>query len=64
MIQSDSLFALDPGVQFVCGLSDVSAIINETAVLTCKLSSEDCEGAWFRDGKKVSRTGGVQVEYR
>lgn len=47
----------DPGVQFICGLSDVSAIINETAELACKLSSEDCEGAWFRDGKKVSRKG-------
>uniref|UniRef100_A0A4W6DDZ4 Immunoglobulin like and fibronectin type III domain containing 1, tandem duplicate 3 n=1 Tax=Lates calcarifer TaxID=8187 RepID=A0A4W6DDZ4_LATCA len=42
---------------FICGLSDVSAIINETAELTCKLDSEDCEGAWFRDGKKVSRMG-------
>uniref|UniRef100_A0A8C2WKF4 Immunoglobulin like and fibronectin type III domain containing 1, tandem duplicate 3 n=1 Tax=Cyclopterus lumpus TaxID=8103 RepID=A0A8C2WKF4_CYCLU len=46
---------LDPGVHFICGLSDVSAVINETAEFTCKLSSEDCEGAWFRDGKKVSR---------
>ncbi|XP_078110006.1 immunoglobulin-like and fibronectin type III domain-containing protein 1 [Sander vitreus] len=45
---------IDPGVHFICGLSDVNAIINETAELTCKLSSEDCEGAWFRDGKKVS----------
>ncbi|XP_029994766.1 immunoglobulin-like and fibronectin type III domain-containing protein 1 isoform X2 [Sphaeramia orbicularis] len=45
---------IDPGVQFICGLSDVNAIIGETAELTCKLSSEDCEGAWFRDGKKVS----------
>ncbi|XP_070765961.1 immunoglobulin-like and fibronectin type III domain-containing protein 1 [Enoplosus armatus] len=45
---------IDPGVHFICGLSDVSAIINEMAELTCKLSSEDCEGAWFRDGKKVS----------
>ncbi|XP_038577763.1 immunoglobulin-like and fibronectin type III domain-containing protein 1 [Micropterus salmoides] len=45
---------IDPGVQFICGLSDVSAIINETAELACKLSSEDCEGAWFRDGKKIS----------
>lgn len=44
---------LDPGVQFICGLSDVDAIINEAAELTCKLSSEDCEGTWFRDGKKV-----------
>ncbi|KAM4563100.1 immunoglobulin-like and fibronectin type III domain-containing protein 1 isoform 2-T2 [Odontesthes bonariensis] len=41
-------------VQFIWGLSDVDAIINETAELTCKLSSEDCEGAWFRDGKKIS----------
>lgn len=47
----------DPGVHFICGLSDVSAVINETAELTCKLSSEDCEGAWFRDGKKVRPKG-------
>ncbi|XP_076597441.1 immunoglobulin-like and fibronectin type III domain-containing protein 1 [Chaetodon auriga] len=45
---------IDPGVHFICGLSDVSAIINEAAELTCKLSSEDCEGAWFRDGRKIS----------
>ncbi|XP_033982266.1 LOW QUALITY PROTEIN: immunoglobulin-like and fibronectin type III domain-containing protein 1 [Trematomus bernacchii] len=45
---------IDPGVHFICGLSDVNAIINETAELTCKLSSEDCEGAWFRDEKKIS----------
>uniref|UniRef100_A0A3B4GL88 Immunoglobulin like and fibronectin type III domain containing 1, tandem duplicate 2 n=1 Tax=Pundamilia nyererei TaxID=303518 RepID=A0A3B4GL88_9CICH len=38
---------------FICGLTDVSAIINEIAELTCKLSSEDCEGAWFRDGKQI-----------
>ncbi|XP_056241185.1 immunoglobulin-like and fibronectin type III domain-containing protein 1 [Seriola aureovittata] len=44
----------DPEVQFICGLCDVNAIINETAELTCKLSREDCEGAWFRDGKKIS----------
>uniref|UniRef100_G3NGC4 Immunoglobulin like and fibronectin type III domain containing 1, tandem duplicate 1 n=1 Tax=Gasterosteus aculeatus aculeatus TaxID=481459 RepID=G3NGC4_GASAC len=37
---------IDPGVHFICGLSDVNAVINETAELTCKLSSEDCEGAW------------------
>ncbi|KAM8863493.1 immunoglobulin-like and fibronectin type III domain-containing protein 1 isoform 3-T3 [Spinachia spinachia] len=45
---------IDIGVHFICGLSDVNAVINETAELTCKLSSEDCEGAWFRDGKKIS----------
>ncbi|XP_053705644.1 immunoglobulin-like and fibronectin type III domain-containing protein 1 [Synchiropus splendidus] len=44
---------IDPGVQFVCGLSDVSAIIDHSAELTCKLSNEDCVGAWFRDGRKI-----------
>ncbi|XP_044207407.1 immunoglobulin-like and fibronectin type III domain-containing protein 1 [Thunnus albacares] len=48
------LCMLDPGVQFICGLSDVNAIIGEAAEFTCKVSSEDCEGAWFRDGKKIS----------
>lgn len=40
-------------MQFIVGLSDVSAVIGEAAELTCKLSSEDCEGTWFRDGRKV-----------
>ncbi|KAM4570557.1 immunoglobulin-like and fibronectin type III domain-containing protein 1 [Fundulus diaphanus] len=43
----------DPGVQFIWGLSDVDAIIQESAELTCKLSSEDYEGVWFRDGKQI-----------
>uniref|UniRef100_A0A3Q2P6U5 Immunoglobulin-like and fibronectin type III domain-containing protein 1 n=1 Tax=Fundulus heteroclitus TaxID=8078 RepID=A0A3Q2P6U5_FUNHE len=43
----------DTGVQFIWGLSDVDAIIQESAELTCKLSSEDYEGVWFRDGKQV-----------
>ncbi|KAM9785969.1 immunoglobulin-like and fibronectin type III domain-containing protein 1 [Neosynchiropus ocellatus] len=52
--QATSDKVTDPGVQFVCGLSDVSAIIGHSAELTCKLSNEDCVGAWFRDGRKVS----------
>ncbi|XP_070695062.1 immunoglobulin-like and fibronectin type III domain-containing protein 1 [Pempheris klunzingeri] len=44
---------IDPGVQFIWGLSDVNAVINETAEVSCKLSSEDCEGAWFTAGKKI-----------
>ncbi|XP_061560746.1 immunoglobulin-like and fibronectin type III domain-containing protein 1 [Phycodurus eques] len=44
---------IDPGVQFIWGLSDINAIIGENAELTCKLSKEDCEGIWFRDGEKV-----------
>uniref|UniRef100_A0A3B3WS14 Immunoglobulin like and fibronectin type III domain containing 1, tandem duplicate 2 n=1 Tax=Poecilia mexicana TaxID=48701 RepID=A0A3B3WS14_9TELE len=43
----------DPGVQFIWGLSDVDAIIHESAELMCKLSREDREGVWFRDGKQV-----------
>lgn len=52
----------DPGVHFIYGLSDVDAIVNETAELMCKLSSEDCEGVWFKEGGKVSRLG--RVHYR
>ena len=44
----------DPGVQFVSGLSDVNAILGENAEIMCKVSSEDCEGAWFKDNQKVS----------
>ncbi|XP_019746199.1 immunoglobulin-like and fibronectin type III domain-containing protein 1 isoform X2 [Hippocampus comes] len=44
---------IDPGVQFIWGLSDINAIICENAELTCKLSKEDCEGVWFRDGEKI-----------
>ncbi|XP_077368711.1 immunoglobulin-like and fibronectin type III domain-containing protein 1 isoform X2 [Festucalex cinctus] len=44
---------IDPGVQFIWGLSDINTNIGENAELTCKLSKEDCEGVWFRDGKKI-----------
>lgn len=44
----------DPGVQFISGLSDVNAIIGDPAEIICKLNSENCVGAWFRDGNKVS----------
>lgn len=49
----------DPGVHFICGLSDVDAVVNEAAELMCKLSSEDCEGVWFKEGRKVSGLGRV-----
>uniref|UniRef100_A0A3Q2ZAY3 Immunoglobulin like and fibronectin type III domain containing 1, tandem duplicate 2 n=1 Tax=Hippocampus comes TaxID=109280 RepID=A0A3Q2ZAY3_HIPCM len=39
--------------KFIWGLSDINAIICENAELTCKLSKEDCEGVWFRDGEKI-----------
>ncbi|KAM6977602.1 immunoglobulin-like and fibronectin type III domain-containing protein 1, partial [Aplochiton taeniatus] len=52
---------IDPGVQFICGLSDVNAIKGETAELVCKLSREDCEGAWFKDGVKISPEDGLNI---
>uniref|UniRef100_A0A3B3TY79 Immunoglobulin-like and fibronectin type III domain-containing protein 1 n=1 Tax=Poecilia latipinna TaxID=48699 RepID=A0A3B3TY79_9TELE len=51
----------DPGVQFIWGLSDVDAIIHESAELMCKLSREDCEGVWFRDGKQVCHEGQIHL---
>uniref|UniRef100_A0A3B3WRJ1 Immunoglobulin like and fibronectin type III domain containing 1, tandem duplicate 3 n=1 Tax=Poecilia mexicana TaxID=48701 RepID=A0A3B3WRJ1_9TELE len=53
----------DPGVQFIWGLSDVDAIIHESAELMCKLSREDREGVWFRDGKQVCHEGQIHLFY-
>ena len=52
----------DPGVQFVSGLTDVTALMGQPAEILCKVNSEICEGAWFRDGKKVSPQG-IQYVY-
>lgn len=48
-------FPLDPGVYFTGGLSDVYAVIGTDTELVCKLSSEDCEGVWYKDGKEVGQ---------
>ncbi|XP_063072212.1 immunoglobulin-like and fibronectin type III domain-containing protein 1 [Engraulis encrasicolus] len=45
---------IDPGVYFTCGLSDASAIMGQSAELVCKLSSEDCEGVWYKDGIELT----------
>ena len=46
----------DPGVHFHAGLSDCKAIIGEAAELECKVSREDCEGKWYKDGSEVIPT--------
>lgn len=43
----------DPGVHFHAGLSDCKAIVGEPAELECKVSREDCEGKWYKDGTEV-----------
>ncbi|XP_061893439.1 immunoglobulin-like and fibronectin type III domain-containing protein 1.1 isoform X2 [Entelurus aequoreus] len=50
---------IDPGVHFLIGLSDCKAIIGEEAELMCKLSSEDCEGVWYKDGEEMVCTESV-----
>ncbi|XP_016531177.1 immunoglobulin-like and fibronectin type III domain-containing protein 1 isoform X1 [Poecilia formosa] len=59
LLVTDSL--IDPGVQFIWGLSDVDAIIHESAELMCKLSREDREGVWFRDGKQIYPDDNVSI---
>ncbi|XP_061543497.1 immunoglobulin-like and fibronectin type III domain-containing protein 1 [Phycodurus eques] len=52
---------VDPGVHFHIGLSDCKAIIGEDAELVCKLSSEDCEGIWYKDGEEIKSTEAMTI---
>ncbi|XP_056607027.1 immunoglobulin-like and fibronectin type III domain-containing protein 1 [Triplophysa dalaica] len=52
---------IDPGVHFTSGLSDVRAIIGQSAVMECKLSREDCDGAWYKDGKDITDTDDLKI---
>ncbi|TRY89370.1 hypothetical protein DNTS_015305, partial [Danionella cerebrum] len=47
---------IDPGVHFTCGLSDVHAIIGQSAEMICKLSSDKCDGIWYKEGKEITET--------
>ncbi|XP_037108339.1 immunoglobulin-like and fibronectin type III domain-containing protein 1 [Syngnathus acus] len=53
--------AMDAGVYFTSGLSDINAIIDTEAELICRLSSDDCEGFWYKDGKKIASTDDVRI---
>ncbi|KAM9799892.1 immunoglobulin-like and fibronectin type III domain-containing protein 1 [Syngnathus typhle] len=53
--------AMDAGVYFTSGLSDINAIIHTEAELICRLSSDDCEGFWYKDGKKIASTDDVRI---
>ncbi|KAM9759805.1 immunoglobulin-like and fibronectin type III domain-containing protein 1 [Menidia menidia] len=52
---------IDPGVYFTGGLSDVTAIIGTDAELLCKLSSEDCDAIWYKDGKEITATDDICI---
>lgn len=47
---------------FTSGLSDVTAIIGTDAELVCRLSNEECDGVWYKEGKEVRRTKVKLVE--
>ncbi|XP_061114987.1 immunoglobulin-like and fibronectin type III domain-containing protein 1 isoform X2 [Conger conger] len=51
----------DPGVQFISGLSDTSTKVGQPAELVCKLSKENCNGAWFKDGKRLLPRDGLTL---
>uniref|UniRef100_A0A672ZHY1 Immunoglobulin like and fibronectin type III domain containing 1, tandem duplicate 3 n=1 Tax=Sphaeramia orbicularis TaxID=375764 RepID=A0A672ZHY1_9TELE len=55
------VFLSDPGVYFTCGLSDVTAVIGTDAELVCRLSSEDCEGVWYKDGNEITSTENLLI---
>ncbi|XP_052454802.1 immunoglobulin-like and fibronectin type III domain-containing protein 1 [Carassius gibelio] len=52
---------IDPGVHFTSGLSDVHAIIGQSAEMMCKLSSEMCDGIWCKDGKEITSTDDLKI---
>ncbi|XP_047669909.1 immunoglobulin-like and fibronectin type III domain-containing protein 1.1 isoform X6 [Tachysurus fulvidraco] len=57
-----AITAKDPGVYISAALEDCSAIVGEAAELVCKLSSADCKGLWYRDGKEISdSTEGITI---
>lgn len=45
---------IDPAVQFILGVADVQVKICTPAELSCKLSSPNCKGVWYKDGFQVS----------
>uniref|UniRef100_A0A672R9W4 Immunoglobulin like and fibronectin type III domain containing 1, tandem duplicate 2 n=1 Tax=Sinocyclocheilus grahami TaxID=75366 RepID=A0A672R9W4_SINGR len=52
---------VDHGVHFLNGLSDTAANVGESAELSCKLSSEDSNGLWYKDGKKLESKDGIKI---
>ncbi|TMS19754.1 Immunoglobulin-like and fibronectin type III domain-containing protein 1 [Larimichthys crocea] len=52
---------IDPGVYFTSGLSDVTAIIGTDAELVCRLSSEECDGVWYKEGKEITATDDICI---
>ncbi|KAM6927252.1 immunoglobulin-like and fibronectin type III domain-containing protein 1 [Xenentodon cancila] len=52
---------IDPGVFFTSGLADVTAILGTDVELVCKLSSEDTDAVWYKDGTEITPTDNLSV---
>ncbi|XP_008278540.1 immunoglobulin-like and fibronectin type III domain-containing protein 1 [Stegastes partitus] len=52
---------VDPGVYFTSGLSDVHAIIDTDAELVCRLSNEECDGVWYKNGEEITATDNICI---
>ncbi|XP_056129387.1 immunoglobulin-like and fibronectin type III domain-containing protein 1 [Lampris incognitus] len=55
------LIVEDPGVHFHAALSDCKAIVGEAAEIQCKLSREDCEGNWYKDGEELKSSEDITI---
>nr|XP_055068168.1 immunoglobulin-like and fibronectin type III domain-containing protein 1 isoform X2 [Misgurnus anguillicaudatus] len=52
---------IDHRVHFLSGLSNTAAKVGERAELSCKLSSEDSTGMWYKDGKELEAKDTITV---
>ncbi|XP_073726521.1 immunoglobulin-like and fibronectin type III domain-containing protein 1 [Misgurnus anguillicaudatus] len=52
---------IDHRVHFLSGLSNTAAKVGERAELSCKLSSEDSTGMWYKDGKELEPKDTITV---
>ncbi|XP_060899403.1 immunoglobulin-like and fibronectin type III domain-containing protein 1 [Labrus mixtus] len=55
------LIVEEQGVYFTSGLSDVTTIIGTNAELVCRLSNEECDGVWYKEGKEITATDNICI---
>ncbi|XP_038819793.1 immunoglobulin-like and fibronectin type III domain-containing protein 1 [Salvelinus namaycush] len=53
----------DPGVHFTSGLSDISVNMGNRGELECKLSRENCEGIWYKDGEEIEASDDIAMTH-
>ncbi|XP_061074690.1 immunoglobulin-like and fibronectin type III domain-containing protein 1 [Conger conger] len=51
-----------PRAHFVSGLEDTTTLKGQSVELVCELSTENCTGTWYKDGKLLSSKDGVTIK--